>query len=101
MAVQVVWTTFQNWHMLIVRFLMNSGEVFNLQKILEQTSLMVTRKYVNLASGDVEEIHRRFSPMDYLNFRVNKRERSRLMPLGVEILAIFNSLLLPAFDLLK
>jgi hypothetical protein len=35
----------------------------------------MTRKYVNLASEDVKEKHRRFSPMDNLGFRV-KGERA-------------------------
>ena len=67
-------------HTFSVRFLMNGGDVFSLQKILGHTSLEMTRKYVNLASGDVKEMHRRFSPMDNLNFRVNRRGRPRLMP---------------------
>ena len=67
-------------HTFSVRFLMNGGDVFSLQKILGHTSLEMTRKYVNLASGDVKEMHRRFSPMDNMNFRVNKRGRPRLMP---------------------
>jgi hypothetical protein len=37
-------------------------------------------KYVNLASEDVKEINRRFSPIDNLDFRVNWRGRPRLMP---------------------
>ena len=40
----------------------------------------MTRKYVNLASGDVKEMHRRYSPMDNMNFRVNKQGRPKLMP---------------------
>jgi len=67
-------------HTFSVRFLMNGGDVFSLQKILGHTSLEMTRKYVNLASGDVKEIHRRYSPMDNLNFRANRRGRPSLMP---------------------
>jgi site-specific recombinase XerD len=67
-------------HTFSVRFLINGGDVFSLQKILGHTSLEMTRKYVNLASGDVKEMHRRYSPMDNMNFRVNKRGRPRLMP---------------------
>jgi site-specific recombinase XerD len=63
-----------------VRYLVNGGDVFSLQKILGHTSLEMTRKYVNLASGDVKDMHRRFSPMDNLNFRSKKRGRSNLMP---------------------
>jgi hypothetical protein len=47
-----------------VGYLINGGNVFTLQKILGHESLEMIRKYVYLASGDVKEKHRRFSPMD-------------------------------------
>jgi site-specific recombinase XerD len=62
-------------HTFSVRYLVNGGDAFSLQKILGHTSLEMTRKYVNLASGDVKEKHRRFSPMDNLNFRAKRRGR--------------------------
>jgi site-specific recombinase XerD len=65
-------------HTFAVRYLMNGGDVFSLQKILGHSSLDMTRKYVNLASGDVKEKHRQFSPMDNLNFRAKTRGRPRL-----------------------
>jgi site-specific recombinase XerD len=64
-------------HTFSVRYLMNGGDAFSLQRILGHTSLEMTRKYVNLASGDVKEKHRRFSPMDNLNFQPRKRGRPR------------------------
>lgn len=64
-------------HTFSVRYLVNGGDAFSLQKILGHTSLEMTRKYVNMASGDVKEKHRRFSPMDNLNFRVKKRGRPK------------------------
>jgi len=67
-------------HTFSVRYLVNGGDVFSLQKILGHTSLEMTRKYVNLASGDVKEMHRRFSPMDNLGFRAKRRGRPSLMP---------------------
>jgi site-specific recombinase XerD len=60
-----------------VRYLVNGGDAFSLQKILGHTSLEMTRKYVNLASGDVKEKHRKFSPMDNLGFRAKKRGRPK------------------------
>jgi hypothetical protein len=33
----------------------------------------MTRKYVNMAFGDVKEKHRQFSPMDNLGFRAKRR----------------------------
>jgi len=65
-------------HTFSVRYLVNGGDAFSLQKILGHTSLEMTRKYVNLASGDVKEKHRKFSPMDNLNFRGKTRGRPRL-----------------------
>jgi integrase/recombinase XerD len=65
-------------HTFSVRYLMNGGDAFSLQRILGHTSLEMTRKYVNLASGDVKEKHRRFSPMDNLNFQVSKRGRPKI-----------------------
>jgi integrase/recombinase XerD len=67
-------------HTFSVRYLVNGGDAFSLQKILGHTSLEMTRKYVNMASDDVKEKHRRFSPMDNLNFRGKTRGRPKLKP---------------------
>ena len=61
-----------------VRYLIHGGDAFSLQKILGHTSLEMTRKYGNLASEDVKEMHRRLSPMDNLGFRVKGRGRPKL-----------------------
>ena len=66
-------------HTFSVRYLINGGDVFSLQKILGHTSLEMTRKYVNLASGDVKDKHRRFSPMDNLGFRGKRRGRPSMI----------------------
>jgi integrase/recombinase XerD len=65
-------------HTFSVRYLMNGGDAFSLQKILGHTTLEMTRRYVNLASGDVKEKHRRFSPMDNLGFRAKARGRPKM-----------------------
>ena len=67
-------------HTFSVRYLVNGGDAFSLQKILGHSSLEMTRKYVNLASGDVKEKHRRFSPMDNLNFQAKTRGRPKIKP---------------------
>ncbi len=41
-----------------IRYLVNGGDTFSLQKILGYTSLEMTRKYVNMAFGDVKEKER-------------------------------------------
>lgn len=45
-------------HTFSVRYLVNGGDAFSLQKILGHTSLEMTRKYANMAFGDVKEKHR-------------------------------------------
>ena len=67
-------------HTFSVRYLINGGDAFSLQKILGHTTLEMTRKYVNLASGDIKDKHRRFSPMDNLDFRATKRGRPKARP---------------------
>jgi len=64
-------------HSFAVRYLMNGGDVFTLQKILGHASLEMTRKYVALASGDVKEKHRQYSPVDNLGVVEKKRGRPR------------------------
>jgi integrase/recombinase XerD len=65
-------------HTFSVRYLVNGGDAFSLQKILGHTSLEMTRRYVNLAEGDVKDKHRQFSPMDNLGFRTKARGRPKL-----------------------
>ena len=48
-----------------------NADAFAIQKRLGHTSLAVTRMYVDLASKDVAEVHRRASPGD--NLRVRRR----------------------------
>lgn len=48
------------------RFVMNGGDIFTLQKLLGHTSLVMVRRYVELASVDVRRQHERFSPADSL-----------------------------------
>jgi site-specific recombinase XerD len=64
-------------HTFSVRYLVNGGDAFSLQRILGHTSLEMTRKYVNLASADVKDKHRLYSPMDNLRFRVSRRGRPK------------------------
>lgn len=65
-------------HTFAVRYLVHGGDVFSLQKILGHSSLEMTRRYVNLASDDIKDKHRRFSPMDNLNYRtVTRRGRPK------------------------
>ena len=47
-------------------YIKNGGDSFSLQEILGHTTLEMTRRYVSLASRDVAEQHKKFSPMEAL-----------------------------------
>jgi len=53
-------------HTCATQYILNGGDPFSLQNILGHTTLEMVRNYVNLASRDVNDAHRRFSPMDRL-----------------------------------
>jgi site-specific recombinase XerD len=55
-------------HTFATNYLTNGGDVFSLQQILGHTSLEMVRRYVTLASAQVRVQHRKFSPMDRMNF---------------------------------
>lgn len=59
-------------HTFAIHYLMAGGDAFSLQKILGHSSLDVTRMYVNLASGQVKDKHRLFSPMDNIQLRLDR-----------------------------
>jgi site-specific recombinase XerD len=49
------------------KYLINGGDVFSLQQILDHTSLEMVRRYVTLASAQVRVQHGKFSSMDGMN----------------------------------
>lgn len=53
-------------HTFAIQYVRNGGDPFSLQAILGHSTLDMVRNYVNLASRDVSEQHRKFSPMDRL-----------------------------------
>ena len=50
-----------------VQFIRNGGNIFALQKLLGHESLEMVRRYVELASKDVEDAFRNSSPVDRWN----------------------------------
>jgi len=56
-------------HTFAKNYLLNGGDLFSLQKILGHSSLVVVRMYVNLASTDIRDQHRRCSPVDRLRLK--------------------------------
>lgn len=53
-------------HTFAVLYIRNGGDSFSLQEILGHSTLEMTRRYVNLASRDVAEQYKKFSPMEGL-----------------------------------
>jgi len=54
-------------------YLMEGGDIFSLQKILGHSSLEMVKAYLNLASSDVSQQHRRFSPIDNMTTYKDKQ----------------------------
>jgi integrase/recombinase XerD len=53
-------------HTFAVLYIRNGGDSFSLQEMLGHSTLEMTRRYVHLASRDVAEQHKKFSPMEFL-----------------------------------
>ena len=49
-------------------YIKNGGDPFSLQAILGHTTLEMVRNYVNMFSDDVQEQHKKFSPIEHLAF---------------------------------
>ena len=64
-------------HTFAVRYLMNGGDVFSLQKILGHRSLEMTRRYVQLAGAEIKDKHRLFSPVDNLGIASRRMGRPK------------------------
>ena len=53
-----------------IQFLRNGGDPFTLQKILGHSTLDMTRRYVQIASSDIEKKMKSFSPAEQVDIRI-------------------------------
>ncbi len=60
-------------HTFAKMYLLEGGDIFSLQRILGHSSLEMVKAYLNLASSDVAQQHRRFSPIDNMTPYRNKQ----------------------------
>lgn len=63
-------------HSFAVKFLMAGGDIMSLKRMLGHTSLSVTQVYLKLADSDVQNQHRKFSPVDRMGLGNTKRNRT-------------------------
>lgn len=53
-------------HTFAKMYIKNGGDAFSLQAILGHTTLEMVRHYVNLFSSDVQEQHKKYSPIEHM-----------------------------------
>lgn len=65
-VLKITITPYHLRHYFALNFIRNGGNVFALQKIMGHTKLDMTRIYVNLVSADLQENHKKASPLNSL-----------------------------------
>jgi integrase/recombinase XerD len=51
-----------------VNILKNGANLISVQRLMGHETLAITQGYLNIAQADIEQQHRRFSPVDNLRF---------------------------------
>ncbi|MCY8233700.1 tyrosine-type recombinase/integrase [Priestia endophytica] len=50
-------------HTFIRNYILNGGDIFTLQKIVDHSDIKTTRKYIQMEEGHIKEQHNKFSPV--------------------------------------
>jgi integrase/recombinase XerD len=53
-------------HSFAVNYLRCGGDAFSLKRILGHNSMATVNRYVNLSQVDIQQAHRKYSPLDNL-----------------------------------
>lgn len=56
-------------HTMAKFYLINGGDIFSLQRISGHSSLEMIRYYVELFSSDIQEQHKKYSPVENMSFK--------------------------------
>lgn len=64
-------------HTACKQWIVNGGDIFSLQRITGHSSLEVLRGYIDLAQGDIQSAHRRYSAIDNLDLPTLKARKNR------------------------
>jgi integrase/recombinase XerD len=60
-------------HTFARNYILNGGDIFTLQKILDHADIQTTRKYIQMDSEHIRQQHNKFSPVRRLFNRKSKR----------------------------
>ena len=59
-------------HTFARNYILNGGDIFTLQKILDHADIQTTRKYIQMDKEHIREQHNKFSPVRRLSMKGRK-----------------------------
>jgi integrase/recombinase XerD len=67
-------TTAHTWrHTAARNYILNGGDPYTLMRLLGHSSLQMTRRYIQMTENDVKIQHDRFSPVNKIKTKINRR----------------------------